>query len=84
MTSTPTYACAGGPPHDWDRLEVWDLVEERLIPEVVEVNTAEGWLIRYAKGPDGKPIVDGTGNDAELRKEKVNGRFLLRYRRDKK
>lgn len=84
MSAAPTYACAGGPPLDWHLLEVWDIVEERLVQDVVEVNTKEGWLIKYATGPDGKPLVEGEGDDRQFKRIRVEGRFQLRYRRDRK
>jgi len=76
----PTYACAGGPPDDWMDLKVWDVVEEAYVQDVVEVNTAEGWLIKHELGADGKPIVEGD----QLRKVRVKGRFQLRYAEGKR
>jgi hypothetical protein len=82
--TAPTYAVAGGPPHDWMDLEIWDIVQEQLVTDVVEINTAEGWLIKYALDAKGKPVLDGPANNPYLKKVKVHGRFMIRYRVEKR
>jgi len=79
IKKAPTYAHAGGPPHDWQDLKVWDIVQEAYVQDVVEVNAAEGWLIKYELGLDGKPIVEGEGNDRRFRRIRCTGKFQLRY-----
>lgn len=47
-----TYAKAGGPPEYWDHLKVWDVDCNEFVDNVFEVNTTDGWLMRY--------LMDGT------------------------
>lgn len=69
MDAGITYAKAGGPPDNWLYLRVEDVDTGLIIPEVIEVNTAEGWAIRYKRvnyalvlGPDGPETERITGN----------------------
>lgn len=69
-----TYAKVGGPPDNWHEIEIIDLDSGKQLKGVVEVNTAEGWVIAYKDGPDGKPVIEGD----EVVKERIAGRFEIR------
>lgn len=42
-----TYAKVGGPPDDWQHIEIIDKDTGNVVPEVIEVNTIERWAIVY-------------------------------------
>lgn len=73
MTDQPlTYAKADGPPDDWMLLKVIDADTGEEITDVVEVNTAEGWLVRYVIDPEtGSPVLEGEGDDLRIKTERV-------------
>lgn len=72
MTET-TYAKAGETPgYQW--LEVVDMQTGRVVNEVVEVNTREGWLVRYRTDESGHLLLDGS----EVITERLEGRFQLK------
>lgn len=71
-----TYAIVGGPPHDWCGLLIRDLETNALVQRVVEVNTAEGWLIRYKTDDKGQIYVDPAQPD-EAARERIEGRFRI-------
>lgn len=51
-TSDITYAKVGGPPEDWSKLQVRDRATGEIVDKVVEVNSAEGWLVTH--GAEGR------------------------------
>lgn len=70
-------------PSDWMNLAVdfWPSnIDTSLEPTKdfhwLEVNTKEGWGVRYVKGPNGEAIVH---RDGEAITERVEGTFKLRY-----
>jgi len=67
-----TYAKVNGPPDDWHGLSVFDR-QGNEIKSVVEVNTAEGWLIRHKLDGAGRPVVEGE----EIVNERVEGDFTI-------
>jgi hypothetical protein len=69
-----TYAQVGGPPHDWQGLQVIDLATGLPVGEVIEVNATEGWLIRYATDDAGNVVPDGD----EAKRERIKGDFEIR------
>jgi len=71
---TITYAKVGGPPDNWWELRVLDLDTGKFITEVIEVNTAEGWLVRYKTDENGQPIISGLN----WARERVEGNFEIR------
>ncbi|RZJ47426.1 MAG: hypothetical protein EON87_00905 [Brevundimonas sp.] len=71
---TITHAQVGGPPHDWRGLIVIDLATGSPVGEVIEVNTAEGWLQRYVTDESGSVVSDGDG----AKRERVEGDFEIR------
>ncbi len=73
MTGALTYAVVGGPPVNWHDLQVLDRDTGAPIDGVVEVNTVEGWLIRYIRDEQGR-LVSGAGKAA---KERVVGNFMI-------
>jgi hypothetical protein len=74
MTAEPiTYAKVGGPPHDWCGLRIFNEDTGAELDHVVEINAADGWLVRYAKDERGELILEG---DA-LKKERVEGNFRI-------
>lgn len=77
MAEALTYACVGGPPDDWHGLDIIDLDTGKGVFGVVEVNSAEGWLIRLKTDGAGKFFVDPEYPD-EVAKERVEGRFEIR------
>lgn len=67
-----TYAKVGGPPDDWQQLQVRDLDSDgnNLVDGVVEVNTEEGWcevVDRQAPRAEGEPLPT----------RRVTGRFVI-------
>lgn len=66
------YAVAGGPPDDWFGLSVFDRSGNE-IKNVVEVNVAEGWLIRHRLDNAGRSFVE---ND-EIATERIEGDFTV-------
>lgn len=74
-----TYAVVGGPPRNWHDLFVVDLDTQKEISRAVEVNTTEGWLVRFKEGPDGRIQKDANGTGGPI-KERVTGRFEIRRR----
>lgn len=84
MSEPLTYARApqggadSGAPWDWFNVEVIDLDTGEKLNGVIEVNAAEGWLVRYARTANGDLKLDPTGE--YLVSERVEGRFELRRR----
>lgn len=72
-----TYAKVGGPPAHWQKLEVIDNTSGKLIRDVLEVNTMEGWLTRHIRDGDDNLVLDG----GQLAKETISGRFRIVERR---
>lgn len=70
----PTYAKADGPPDDWMGLEV--LLDGVVVYDVFEVDTKQGWAIRYAHDEERRPVVA----NGRFVKERVEGAFELRWR----
>lgn len=65
-----TYAKVGGPPEDWQSLEVRDLDTGQLRHDVIEVNTEEGWALVY------RTSKFKLGMD-EIPQERIIGRFQI-------
>lgn len=70
-----TYAKQGD--KGWTNLEVVEGNDVRPMADVIEVNTKEGWCIRYARGEDGKSLV----RNGALVTETVHGKFEIRVRK---
>jgi hypothetical protein len=79
QTGVPTYAKVNGPPADWQQLRITDLATGLEVEGVVEVNTAEGWLLRHVTDHKGHPILAGEGDDRRIQVERVEGRFAISY-----
>jgi len=71
-----TYAKVNGPPDDWYGLRIFDLNSGAEVGEVIEVNTAEGWLVCYAPDDDGVLRVDQATGTAKTKR--IEGRFEIR------
>jgi len=69
-----TYAKAGGPPHPWHGLRVFDLDTGKEIADVEEVDAGAGWLIRAKRDADGQLYLEGD----EIARERLEGRFQIR------
>lgn len=67
-----TYAKAGETPCS-HLLRIVDAATGEELHEVVEINTEEGWLRRFQKGADGKPVIKGE----EFVIERIEGRFRI-------
>lgn len=82
MTERPivfNYAKAGGPPDEWERLEVVDRETGDLISDVVEANADEGWFIRHVVDPEtGEVVVEGEGDDRRIKTERVEQLITIR------
>lgn len=68
-----SYAVVGGPPDDWHGLSVFDAVGNE-VKDVIEVNAAEGWLIRHRRDDQGNVFVEGD----EVAKERITGTFTIK------
>ena len=68
------YVRVNGPPADFQRVEV--CFDGKWSGEWIEVNTVDGWGIRFAKDADGQFIVEGHA----AKRETMTGDFSLRYR----
>ena len=74
MKKPPTYANVNeNEPADWSRLQVRDLDKDELIQGVVEVNTEEGWAVRYIMEPERRPFGEVWPT------ERITGRFALEW-----
>lgn len=75
------YAKAGVTPDDWESLTVIDLGANLEVDSVLEVNTAEGWLLRHFPGegpaPESPQLLIKSNETVMERRE---GRFELRRR----
>lgn len=69
-----TYAKVGGPPADWHGLKVVDLDTGAEVADVIEVNTAEGWVISHKRDNEGRLVVDGD----EVATDRRVGRFEIK------
>ncbi len=78
MSETITYAKVDGPPDDWFDLRIIDLDTGLELKDVVEVNAAKGWLIRATRNEAGELYVVGSGEGAEIARERIGGRFEIR------
>lgn len=76
---TLTYACVGGPPDDWNNIEIIDLGTGKPVSAVIECNTAEGWLERYVTAPD-NALIENPATGFPLR-ERIEGNFRLQRRK---
>lgn len=68
-----TYAKAGGPPVFWQGLRIVDLATDKEVRDVIEVNAAEGWLVRVKRDDVGDFIVNGD----EVVTERIEGSFRI-------
>lgn len=73
MGSPIFYAKSGGPPDDWEGLEIIDLDSSAFVPDVEECNVAEGWLVRAKRNADGQLYADG----GDFARERLTGRFAI-------
>lgn len=78
MTETITYAKVDGPPDDWFALRIFDTRTGDELFDVVEVNAAEGWLVRAARNDAGEFYLSGDPADPEVAKERIDGAFEIR------
>jgi hypothetical protein len=69
---TITYAKAGGPPSDYKMLVVVDDVTNQIVPNAVEVNTKEGWVV--VRIPS---ITKKNGSGPEWVNEKRFGSYII-------
>ena len=69
---TITHAKSGGPPSDWTMLVVVDDVTNKIVPNAVEVNTEEGWVI--VKVPN---MLKKNGSEPDLVREKRFGEYII-------
>ena len=74
MSGPITYAKALGPPDNWADLCVLDRSGNE-VPDVVEVNTEEGWLIRFARDEAGHLVINKERDDLET--ERIEGEFRI-------
>ncbi|HEY3694086.1 hypothetical protein [Phenylobacterium sp.] len=72
-----TYVRVGGPPADWQSIEVVDLDTGQLVEGVIEVDSDCGWLVRRASPAWSAAWQTG----AAPAPERIKGRFYLRRRR---
>jgi YD repeat-containing protein len=79
VTEKITYAIVGGPPDCWNNLLVfWNGVEQN---EIIEVNTEEGWAIRYKRDHFNRLMTEIDENgDTVCVKERIEGKFELKLR----
>lgn len=66
-----TYALAGLTPDDWWNIEVIDLETGLPVRDVLEVDTASGWLIRRVRNDEGDPVLNSRGWQTQY----LKGRF---------
>ncbi|GEM_PF-2759377 len=71
-----TYAKAGGPPTYWRGLKVFDLESGREVTKVVEVNAAEGWLLRFREDERGQMFED-PNSPGHAAQERLSGHFKI-------
>ncbi len=76
MPEEITYAKVNGPPDNWYDMRVFDAKTGEEIKEVVEVNTAEGFLRRHKMRKGQLYVVDG-----KVVIERIRGRFAIEIRR---
>ena len=69
-----TYAVVGGPPDNWHQFAVIDEETGERVESVQEVNTEEGWLMRWQRDESGA-LVLGEGGTPDV--ERVEGRFRI-------
>lgn len=70
-----TYAKAGGPPENWHGIVILDRDTGEFVRNAIEVDAAEGWLIRYQTDDSGAYLFDAAHQ--ELLTERIEGRFAL-------
>lgn len=66
--------CKVGETPEWGRVHVINKDTGEEIPNVIECNPREGWLIRYAVGSDGHFRQDAQG----IMRQRITGYFELR------
>lgn len=71
-----TYAKAGGPPHDWQGLKVFDLATGQEVLDVLECDTGAGWLISYKRDDRGLIYVD-PANPEHAARQRIEGRYKI-------
>jgi len=83
MSEKLTYAKVDGPPDDWQNLTVTNLDTGEPVLEVREVNTVEGWVIKFVEplvvcsGSPKCPACDRLPAGEHARLEKINGTFKI-------
>ncbi|NFV79997.1 hypothetical protein [Magnetospirillum aberrantis] len=70
-----TYARVDGPPVNWRGCRVFDCDTGAEVKDVLEVNAAEGWLIRYVRDAGGQFVMTPDGQD--ILSERIEGRFRI-------
>jgi len=70
------YAKAGGPPNNWNNLDIY--FNDKLSTENnwVEVNVEEGWGRKFKLGDDNKPIPNFKTGEVEM--EMITGTFIIK------
>lgn len=71
-----TYAKVGGPPANWQDLDIKNLDTGKPVRECVEINTEDGWALVYAHDDDGTLII----RDDEIVKKRIEGHFQISER----
>ncbi len=67
-------ARVGGPPADWNKVEVF--YNGKWSGDWIEVDAKKGWGIRFAKDDEGQFILEGD----HAKRETLRGTFRLRRR----
>jgi hypothetical protein len=80
MTDTITHAAVGGPPDDWQDLQVRDLDSGQLV-EAVEVDTEEGWVKVYDRAA--RQLVGRGVKPGPTPTKTIKGRFAIERQPDK-
>ncbi len=74
-----TFAKIGGPPADWDKLDVIDLATGKpFLGDAIEVDTKRGYVVAYCMDDMGQPALDENG---QKRTVKIAGRYRLERRK---
>jgi hypothetical protein len=71
-----TYAKAGETPENWDKLTVFNNDTGEEITTCVEINTIEGWMIRFARNENGSMVIE----DGRLKEERIEGNFTIKVK----
>lgn len=72
-----TYAKAGETPANWPELTVFNVDTGEEITTCVEINTIEGWMIRFMRHENGSMVIE----DGRLKEERIEGNFRIGVKR---